>query len=140
MHWYVYRSRNAMKQSYASLGTPVVYSSKQQPRLCLGNVVWVVEGDDGSPVSYSVADCFIVQSIDEPSPHARHGLNKSRRPRYQSRPRRDSDVAVAERTGTGEFRPFHALFSVISRTADAMALSSPTIACALSTGSAAKAA
>ncbi len=71
MHWYVYHSRNAMKQSYVSLETQVVYCSKQQARLCLGNVVWVVEGDDGSPVSCSVADCLIVQSVDEPSPHAR---------------------------------------------------------------------
>ena len=60
-----------MKQSYASLGMPLDYSTKEQARLYLGNVVWVIDGDEGSPVRYSITDCFIVQSIDEPSPRAR---------------------------------------------------------------------
>lgn len=64
MHWYVYHSQKTMKRSYASLGEPVVYSTKAQPKLCGGDVVWVVEGDMSNPVRFELADCFRVSAAE----------------------------------------------------------------------------
>lgn len=66
MHWYVYHSQKAMGHSYASIGASVVYSTKKQPKLCLGDVVWVVEGDSSTPTEFALVDCFKVHMADTP--------------------------------------------------------------------------
>lgn len=68
MHWYVYHSRKTMGHPYIGLPGPVVYSSKLQPKLCLGDTVWVIEGDESTPVNYTLVDKFFVSSTDTPSP------------------------------------------------------------------------
>lgn len=57
-----------MGHAYSELGTRVVYSSKQQPKLCLGDTVWVVEGDERAPANFALVDAFVVRSTDIPSP------------------------------------------------------------------------
>lgn len=68
MHWYVYYSRETMGHAYENLPGPVVHSSKLQPKLCLGDTVWVVEGDESTPVNYTLVDKLVVDSTDTPSP------------------------------------------------------------------------
>jgi hypothetical protein len=65
-HWYVYHSQKTMGHSYASLGRSIVYSTKKQTKLCLGDVIWVVEGSANTPVSFALADCFKVTETDIP--------------------------------------------------------------------------
>jgi len=67
MHWYVYHSRNTMGHAYSNAEARVVYSSKLQPKLCLGDTVWVVEGDECSPANFALVDTFLVRSTDVPS-------------------------------------------------------------------------
>lgn len=57
-HWYVYHSKKTMGHSYESLGESAVYSATEQPKLCIGDVVWVVEGGDSDPMTFSLVDCF----------------------------------------------------------------------------------
>ncbi len=66
MHWYVYHSQKSMGHAYAELGASVVFSSKSQPKLCHGDVVWVIEGNTDTPTRYAIADCFKVKSTDLP--------------------------------------------------------------------------
>jgi hypothetical protein len=66
MHWYVYHSQKSMGHTYAELGAPVVFSTKNQPKLCHGDTVWVVEGDLSTPIDYAIVDCFAVQGTDMP--------------------------------------------------------------------------
>lgn len=65
-HWYVYHSVKTMGHSYKSLGKSTVYSSKQQPKLCIGDCIWVVEGDDSQPTEFGLVDCFIYKATDYP--------------------------------------------------------------------------
>jgi len=66
MHWYVYHSQKSMGHAYAELGAPMVFSTKNQPKLCHGDVVWVIEGDSSTPTNYTIADCFKVRDTDLP--------------------------------------------------------------------------
>lgn len=66
MHWYVYHSQKSMGHSYAELAQPTVFSTKHQPKLCHGDIVWVIEGSTDTPTTYAIADCFKVQDTDFP--------------------------------------------------------------------------
>lgn len=57
-HWYVYHSTETMGHGYASTGSSSVYSTTLQPKLCFGDVIWVVEGDMSSPRQFALVDCF----------------------------------------------------------------------------------
>lgn len=65
-HWVVYHSQEIMKQSYSSLTEATVYSTKQQPKLCNGDIIWVIEGDTNQPKRYALADCFPLLRCDDP--------------------------------------------------------------------------
>lgn len=66
-HWYVYHSQKTMRHSYKSLGESVVYSTKQQPKLGIGDMIWVIEGDMSKPTEFSLVDCFRYSEADQPS-------------------------------------------------------------------------
>ena len=66
MHWYVYHSQKTMGGSYAELGGPMAFSTKDQKKLCHGDTVWVIEGDLATPANYSIADCFKVRGTNMP--------------------------------------------------------------------------
>lgn len=66
MHWYVYHSQRAMGHAYSELGAPTAFSTKSQPKLCHGDVVWVIEGDTDNPTKYAIVDCFKVQDTEWP--------------------------------------------------------------------------
>lgn len=66
MHWYVYHSQKAMECAYDRSSAPVVFSTREQPKLCHGDTIWVVEGDLETPTNFEIADCFIVQGTDGP--------------------------------------------------------------------------
>lgn len=57
-NWYVYHSTEKMGHSYAASDPSSVYSTTLQPKLCFGDVIWVVEGDKNSPRQFALADCF----------------------------------------------------------------------------------
>jgi hypothetical protein len=57
-HWLVYHSQRTMQHSYASLAEHAVYSTKEQTKLCFGDVIWVIEGSMFQPTQYSLVDCF----------------------------------------------------------------------------------
>ncbi len=59
-HWYVYHSKKAMGCSYSSLGESAVFSKFERPKLCLGDMVWVIEG----PGEFILVDCFRYQDTD----------------------------------------------------------------------------
>jgi hypothetical protein len=58
-----------MKQTYSSLGEPAVYSTTRQPKLCKGDVIWVVEGDDSQPMQFRIVDCFTLSHCDDVPRH-----------------------------------------------------------------------
>jgi hypothetical protein len=66
MQWYVYHSQKSMGHAYSELGGPMVFSTKNQPKLCHGDAIWVVECDQSNPTYYSVVDCFLVKGTDIP--------------------------------------------------------------------------
>lgn len=66
MHWYVYHSQRTMGHAYADLGAPTVFSTKNQPKLCHGDIIWVIEGDTDNPTNYTIADCFKVRDTELP--------------------------------------------------------------------------
>ena len=66
MHWYVYHSQKTMGRSYADLGGPMAFSTKNQTKLCHGDTVWVIEGDLATPANHAIADCFKVHSTNIP--------------------------------------------------------------------------
>jgi hypothetical protein len=55
-----------MKHSYASVGSSQAYVKKSQPRLTVGDYIWVVDGDTASPANFVFADCFEVDAITPP--------------------------------------------------------------------------
>ncbi|MEO7622688.1 MAG: hypothetical protein ABIS30_06440 [Gallionella sp.] len=57
-HWYVYHSQKTMGHTYASLGKSGVYSTPPQPKLCINDKIWVIEGDVCTPTNFRIADCF----------------------------------------------------------------------------------
>ncbi len=59
-HWYVYHSNKAMGRSYSSLGESAVYSKSERPKLCFGDVIWVIEGPD----EFTLVDCYRYQDTD----------------------------------------------------------------------------
>ena len=59
-HWYVYHSNKAMGCSYSSLGESAVYSKLERPKLCFGDILWVIEG----PGEFTLVDCFRYQDTD----------------------------------------------------------------------------
>lgn len=65
-HWYVYHSAETMGHSYASTGSSSVYISKAQPKLCFGDVIWVVEGDTSTPRNFALVDCFHYEDTKYP--------------------------------------------------------------------------
>lgn len=65
-HWYVYHSMNTMGHSYNSIGQSAAYSTKEQRKLCLNDVIWVIEGNMGNPKEFSLVDCFHYSSTDYP--------------------------------------------------------------------------
>jgi len=65
--WYVYHSKNTMGHSYGELGGSMVYSAKDQPKLCHADTIWVIEGGLSIPTNYIIADCFTVKGTDTPS-------------------------------------------------------------------------
>lgn len=65
-HWYVYHSQNAMGHSYASLGEPAVFLTSEKSKLCLRDLIWVIEGDRDTPCNYHIADCFRYEDTDYP--------------------------------------------------------------------------
>lgn len=61
-HWYVFHSKTKMRCSYSSLGETAAYSSRKQPKLLLGDVIWIVEG----PGEFQLVDCFVHSNTDYP--------------------------------------------------------------------------
>ena len=57
--WYFYHSQNTMGQTYHISGESAVYSKLENKKLCFGDRIWVIEGDLGQPVRFSLVDCFI---------------------------------------------------------------------------------
>lgn len=55
-----------MGHAYSELGAPMVFSTKNQPRLCHGDAIWVIEGDEDNPTNYSIVDCFLVKGTEIP--------------------------------------------------------------------------
>ncbi|WP_426360359.1 hypothetical protein ACPUVO_09140 [Pseudocolwellia sp. HL-MZ19] len=68
-HWYVYHSQKTMKATYLSLAESSAYSKSNRRELCLGDIIWVIEGDQDNPTNFSIADCFKYTESDYPSPH-----------------------------------------------------------------------
>lgn len=56
-----------MEHSYEAVPGSAVYSFKQQPKLCIGDIIWVIEGDNNQPANFSIADCFRHTGTDYPS-------------------------------------------------------------------------
>ncbi|MFC1560720.1 hypothetical protein ACFL3W_02135 [Pseudomonadota bacterium] len=75
-HWYVYHSQKTMGHSYESMAESAVYSTKQQPKLCIGDIIWVVEGNNNQPTGFSIADCFKHSRADYPSPYGAYSKYK----------------------------------------------------------------
>lgn len=65
MDWYVYHSERTMGRSYESFGEPFVLSTRRRPKLCLGDVIWVVEGFGRPLAGFRLADCFAVRATEE---------------------------------------------------------------------------
>jgi hypothetical protein len=66
-HWYAYHSQNAMKHPYEDVGRSAFYLSKKAVKnLCIGDIVWVVEGDTKTPANFSLVDCFEYSSSEFP--------------------------------------------------------------------------
>ena len=66
MNWFVYHSQSRMGHSYESLGKSAVYSTKKRPKLCLGDLIWVVEGSADKSKTFTLVDAFEVASMDFP--------------------------------------------------------------------------
>ena len=65
-HWYFYHSQKTMGHSYASLCESAVFVSSEKSKLCLGDLIWVIEGDKDTPCNYQIADCFRYINTDYP--------------------------------------------------------------------------
>ncbi|WP_273455872.1 hypothetical protein [Nevskia ramosa] len=63
-HWYVYHSQKTMKRPYSFAVGSAVFSTKNQPKLCNGDIVWVVDGDLAEPSQFKLADCFRVEATE----------------------------------------------------------------------------
>lgn len=65
-NWFVYHSARSAGVPYSSIGAPAVYSSAEKKKLCLADVVWVVEGSKEDPTTFSLVDVFLVDRVDDP--------------------------------------------------------------------------
>ncbi len=65
-HWYIYHSVKTMRHDYATLGISAVYSKNNQPKLCLHDIIWVVEGSIEKPTQFRLVDCFQYSSNEYP--------------------------------------------------------------------------
>jgi hypothetical protein len=65
-HWYVYHSQKTVKNTYSSLAESTVFSKSNRRDLCIGDIIWVVEGDLSNPVNFTLVDCFIYKTCDYP--------------------------------------------------------------------------
>ncbi|PPC84654.1 MAG: hypothetical protein CTY38_00990 [Methylotenera sp.] len=66
-HWYVYHSTEAMGRDYASSGESAVYSAKGRPKLCFGDMIWVIEGSTGMCKDFKLVDRFVNEQQDHGS-------------------------------------------------------------------------
>ena len=65
-HWYVYHSQKTVKNTYSSLAESTVFSKSNRRDLCIGDIIWVVEGDLSNPVNFTLVDCFSYKNCDYP--------------------------------------------------------------------------
>ena len=66
-HWYAYHSQNTMKHPYSDIGRSAFYLSKKTVKnLCIGDLIWVVEGDTTTPANFFLVDCFKYSSSEFP--------------------------------------------------------------------------
>lgn len=64
MNWVVYHSTRVMGEPCSSLGERAAYSTRDRPKLGLGDTVWVIEG----PGEFALVDAFKVARTETPSP------------------------------------------------------------------------
>ncbi|KAB0317169.1 hypothetical protein F6W79_19350 [Vibrio diabolicus] len=65
-NWYVYHSRKTVKRTYSSLAESTVFSKSNHRELCIGDLIWVIEGDLDNPVNFTLVDCFRYTSNEYP--------------------------------------------------------------------------
>ena len=65
-NWFVYHSARSAGVPYSSIGGPAVYSATEKKKLCLSDVVWVVEGSREDPTTFALVDVFLVERVDDP--------------------------------------------------------------------------
>lgn len=65
-NWYVYHSQKTVKKPYSSLKESTVFSKTNRRDLCIGDTIWVVEGDTNNPINFFVVDCFTYTTSDYP--------------------------------------------------------------------------
>jgi hypothetical protein len=85
-HWYVYHSTKTMKCDYASLGESAAYSTSERRKLCLRDVIWVIEG----PGDFALVDCFRYEDADYkplPAPFQRFKLKAKGNSSYLGDPK-----------------------------------------------------
>jgi hypothetical protein len=65
-NWYVYHSQNTVKNPYSALGESTVFSKTNRRDLCIGDTIWVIEGDTSNPINFTLVDCFSYTTNDYP--------------------------------------------------------------------------
>ena len=55
-----------MGYSYNSKAISCVYSKKAQPKLGIGDIIWVIDGDESRKTNFVLADCFKSELPDHP--------------------------------------------------------------------------
>jgi len=65
-HWYGYHSEKTMGYPYAKVGRSAMYVTRPPSKLCIGDHIWVVEGDQHTPTRFTLVDCFVYSDAAHP--------------------------------------------------------------------------